>query len=168
MSPGRTWLPSPAQHLSPPGRTGYLRRRLGIPGRRAVTTIEPPLRQRTTPTASLRGLVRRATRWGPALLSFAAALGCGLYLALRTYEVDLGVYLRLGGRYIFTPHLYSLGLGHTGLLFTYPPFAALLFAPWQRLFTTVDAVQLGWTMCNLAASSRCSCSRSGSSGPNGG
>ena len=100
---------------------------------------------------AVRSVLRRGTGWGPALLSFAAALGCGLYLALRTYEVDLGVYLRLGGRYIFTPHLYSLGLGHTGLLFTYPPFAALLFAPWQRLFTTVDAVQLGWTMCNLAA-----------------
>jgi alpha-1,2-mannosyltransferase len=95
--------------------------------------------------------MRRTTRWGPAVISFAAALSCGLYFALRTYEVDLGVYLRLGGRYIFTPNLYSLGLGHTGLLFTYPPFAALLFAPWQRVFTTVDAVQIGWTMCNLVA-----------------
>ena len=116
-----------------------------------MTTIEPPLRQRTTPALSLRALLRRATRWGPPLISVVAALGCGLYFALRTYEVDLGVYLRLGGRYIFTSHLYSLGLGHTGLLFTYPPFAALLFAPWQRLFTTVDGVQMGWTMCNLVA-----------------
>ena len=81
----------------------------------------------------------------------AAALTLGLYFALRTYEVDLGVYLRLGGRYVFTSHLYSFTLPNTGLLFTYPPFAALLFAPWQRAFTTVHAVQLSWTLANLAA-----------------
>ena len=75
----------------------------------------------------------------------------GLYIALRTYEVDLGVYLRLGGRYIFTSHLYSIGLPNTGLLFTYPPFAALLFAPWQRAFNTVEPVQTVWTMVNVAA-----------------
>jgi alpha-1,2-mannosyltransferase len=78
-------------------------------------------------------------------------LTLGLYFALRTYEVDLGVYLRLGGRYVFTSHLYSFTLPNTGLLFTYPPFAALLFAPWQRTFTTVHAVQLSWTLANLAA-----------------
>src|SRR5260370_42218928 len=71
--------------------------------------------------------LRKLTGWGPALVSFAAALAYGLYVALRTYEVDLGVYLRLGGRYIFTNHLYSFGLPNTSLLFTYPPFAALLF-----------------------------------------
>ena len=95
--------------------------------------------------------LRRLTGWVPALVSFAAALAYGLYIALRTYEVDLGVYLRLGGRYIFTSHLYSFGLPNTSLLFTYPPFAALLFAPWQRMFSTVDAVQSVWTLCNLVA-----------------
>jgi alpha-1,2-mannosyltransferase len=93
----------------------------------------------------------RMLHWAPAALSFAAALTLALYFALRTYEVDLGVYLRLGGRYVFTSHLYSFTLPNTGLLFTYPPFAALLFAPWQRAFTTVDSVQLGWTLLNLAA-----------------
>ncbi len=97
---------------------------------------------------ALRG---RMLHWAPATLSFAAALTLGLYFALRTYEVDLGVYLRLGGRYVFTSHLYSFTLPKTGLLFTYPPFAALLFAPWQRAFTTVHAVQLSWTLANLAA-----------------
>jgi len=91
------------------------------------------------------------TGWGPAVVSFAAALGYGLFLALGTYEVDLGVYLRLGGRYIFTSHLYSLALPNTELLFTYPPFAALLFAPWHRVFSTVHSVQTVWTICNLAA-----------------
>ena len=116
-----------------------------------MTTFEQSFRDSAQPTSRCRLALRRVIGWGPALISFAAALGCCLYFALRTYEVDLGVYLRLGGRYIFTPDLYSLGLGHTGLLFTYPPFAALLFAPWQRLFSTVDAVQIGWTMCNLVA-----------------
>jgi alpha-1,2-mannosyltransferase len=84
-------------------------------------------------------------------VSFALAVAYGLYIALRTYEVDLGVYLRLGGRYVFTSHLYSFVLPNTSLPFTYPPFAALLFAPWQRTFTSVGLVQAVWTMGNLAA-----------------
>jgi alpha-1,2-mannosyltransferase len=80
-----------------------------------------------------------------------AAVAYGLYIALRTYEVDLGVYLRLGGKYVFTSHLYSFVLPNTSLPFTYPPFAALLFAPWQRAFSTVGSVQMVWTMCNLVA-----------------
>jgi len=94
---------------------------------------------------------RWLTTWGPAAASFLAALGYALFLALGTYEVDLGVYLRLGARYIFTPHLYSFVVPNTSLLFTYPPFAALLFVPWQRAFTTVHSVQTVWTVCNLAA-----------------
>ena len=109
------------------------------------------------PAASGRGQLKiagwlgRLSGWGPALVSFAAALSYGLYIALRTYEVDLGVYVRLGGRYIFTSHLYSFGLPNTSLLFTYPPFAALLFAPWHRISNSVDSVQAAWTLCNLAA-----------------
>ncbi len=100
---------------------------------------------------NLRSPLWRLTAWGPALVSFVAALGYGLYIALRTYEVDLGVYLRLGGRYVFTSHLYSIVLPNTSLLFTYPPFAALLFAPWQRAFSSVEPVQIVWTMVNVAA-----------------
>lgn len=107
-----------------------------------------PARSRLTDPGSR---LSRLTGWGPALLSFAAALGYGLYIALRTYEVDLGVYLRLGGRYVFTSHLYSLVLPNTSLLFTYPPFAALLFAPWQRAFSSVAPVQTVWTLVNVAA-----------------
>ena len=95
--------------------------------------------------------LRRLGGWGPALVSFALAVAYGLYIALRTYEVDLGVYLRLGGKYVFTSHLYSFVLPNTSLPFTYPPFAALLFAPWQRTFTSVGLVQAVWTMGNLAA-----------------
>jgi alpha-1,2-mannosyltransferase len=95
--------------------------------------------------------LRRLGGWGAALGSLALAVAYGLYIALRTYEVDLGVYLRLGGRYVFTSHLYSFVLPNTRLPFTYPPFAALLFAPWQRAFVSVGLVQSVWTMGNLAA-----------------
>jgi alpha-1,2-mannosyltransferase len=116
-----------------------------------VTTVDQPLEGGPPDFARPRRLPRWITGWGPALVSLGAALGYGLFLALGTYEVDLGVYLRLGGRYIFTPHLYSLALPNTQLLFTYPPFAALLFAPWQRVFSTVHSVQTVWTIGNLAA-----------------
>jgi alpha-1,2-mannosyltransferase len=116
-----------------------------------VTTVDqPPRAGRDRVCRSGTGL-RRLRRWSPALVSFALAVAYGLYIALRTYEVDLGVYLRLGGRYVFTSHLYSVVLPNTSLPFTYPPFAALLFAPWQRTFTSVGLVQAVWTMGNLAA-----------------
>ena len=116
-----------------------------------MTTVDQPLEGGPPDFARPGRLPRWITGWGPALVSLGAALGYGLFLALGTYEVDLGVYLRLGGRYIFTPHLYSLALPNTELLFTYPPFAALLFAPWQRVFSTVHSVQTVWTIGNLAA-----------------
>ncbi len=116
-----------------------------------MTTVNQPLggghNRLSTPGLRLRWL----HRWGPALVSFALAVAYGLYIALRTYEVDLGVYLRLGGKYVFTSHLYSFVLPNTSLPFTYPPFAALLFAPWQRAFPSVGSVQTVWTMCNVVA-----------------
>jgi alpha-1,2-mannosyltransferase len=116
-----------------------------------VTTVDQPLRgARNRPGRPGPGLPR-LNGWGPALASFTLAVAYGLYIALRTYEVDLGVYLRLGGKYVFTSHLYSFVLPNTSLPFTYPPFAALLFAPWQRTFTDVGLVQAVWTMGNLVA-----------------
>jgi len=116
-----------------------------------VTTVDPTLDRGNSRPIVPGSTLRRLAGWGPAVVSLAAAFAYGLYIALRTYEVDLGVYLRLGGRYIFTSHLYSFALPNTSLLFTYPPFAALLFAPWQRLFSTVHSVQTTWTVCNLVA-----------------
>jgi alpha-1,2-mannosyltransferase len=113
-----------------------------------VTSVNQSLHgERDGPRPGLRKLVG----WGPALVSIALVVAYGFYIALRTYEVDLGVYLRLGGRYVFTSHLYSFHLPNTSLPFTYPPFAALLFAPWQRVFASVGLVQVVWTLCNVAA-----------------
>ena len=116
-----------------------------------MTTVNQPLRRGRNRASRPGSGLRRLGGWGPALVSFALAVAYGLYIALRTYEVDLGVYLRLGGRYVFTSHLYSFVLPNTSLPFTYPPFAALLFAPWQRTFTSVGLVQAVWTMGNLVA-----------------
>lgn len=116
-----------------------------------MTTVNQPLRGGRNRSSRPVPRRRQLTGWGPALVSFALAVAYGLYIALRTYEVDLGVYLRLGGKYVFTSHLYSFVLPNTSLPFTYPPFAALLFAPWQRTFTSVGLVQAVWTMGNLVA-----------------
>ena len=116
-----------------------------------MTTVDQPLRRGRNRSSRRAPRQRQLTGWGPALVSFALAVAYGLYIALRTYEVDLGVYLRLGGKYVFTSHLYSFVLPNTSLPFTYPPFAALLFAPWQRTFTSVGLVQAIWTMGNLVA-----------------
>jgi len=116
-----------------------------------VTSVDQPLGRGLNSESRPRAGLRRLSGWGPALVSLALAVAYGLYIALRTYEVDLGVYLRLGGKYVFTSHLYSFVLPNTSLPFTYPPFAALLFAPWQRAFTSVGLVQGVWTMGNLAA-----------------
>jgi alpha-1,2-mannosyltransferase len=116
-----------------------------------VTSVNPPLKAGRKGLSLASPGLRKLHGWGPALVSFGLAVAYGLYIALRTYEVDLGVYLRLGGKYVFTNHLYSFVLPNTSLPFTYPPFAALLFAPWQRTFNSVGAVQAVWTMCNVAA-----------------
>ena len=116
-----------------------------------MTSVNPPLKDGRKGLSLARPGLRKLNGWGPAVVSFTLAVAYGLYIALRTYEVDLGVYLRLGGKYVFTNHLYSFVLPNTSLPFTYPPFAALLFAPWQRTFNSVGAVQAVWTMCNVAA-----------------
>ena len=116
-----------------------------------MTSVDQPFEGGPPVLTSAGRLPRWIIGWGPAVASLVAALSYGLFVAFGTYEVDLGVYLRLGGRYIFTPHLYSMAVPNTELFFTYPPFAALLFAPWQRVFSTVHSVQIVWTTGNLAA-----------------
>ena len=88
-------------------------------------------------------------RWAPAAVSTVAALGLALYLAFRSYQVDIDVYL-MGARHVFSPDLYSVRFGNSGLLFTYTPFAALLFAlltPHLGLW----ALQGAWAITNIVA-----------------
>lgn len=88
-------------------------------------------------------------QWLPAALSTAGALGLALYLALRSYQVDIDVY-RMGGRHILSPDLYSASFGNSKLVFTYTPFAALAFA----LLTAnvgIWPLQCVWAVVNVAA-----------------
>jgi alpha-1,2-mannosyltransferase len=63
-------------------------------------------------------------------------------------QIDLGTYL-LGGAHVFRPDLYRVTYEPTGLGFTYPPFAALWFAPLAHL--PVRLVQVLFTWASLGA-----------------
>ena len=95
-----------------------------------------------TPGTALR-------QWMPAALSATAALGLSLYLALRNYQVDIDVY-RMGGQHVLSPDLYSVEFGNSHLLFTYPPFAALVFAL-CGLHLGLWALQVMWGITNIVA-----------------
>lgn len=71
--------------------------------------------------------------WMLAIASLAVALVIDLALS-HTIETDFLVY-RVGGGHLTSPALYSARIRSTAgpLLFTYPPFAALLFWPISRL-----------------------------------
>lgn len=102
---------------------------------------------RTVMDVSKRSSREVLCQWLPAALSAAAALGLSLYLALRNYQVDIDVY-RMGGQHILSPDLYSTKFGNSGLLFTYTPFAALLFA----LLTFnlgIWSLQCAWAVINV-------------------
>jgi alpha-1,2-mannosyltransferase len=101
----------------------------------SITALEP-----RTSSGALR-------RWLPAVLSVAGALGLSLFLAFHNYQVDIDVY-RMGGQHVLLPALYSVRFG--GLSFTYPPFAALVFAP-VGLILGVWSLQLAWAVTNVAA-----------------
>ena len=70
--------------------------------------------------------------WAVATLSALAVLGAAVGLAAQGALVDITVYLA-GGAHFFSKGLYSLKVPPQGLLFTYPPFAALTFVPLAHL-----------------------------------
>ena len=85
--------------------------------------------------------------WAVAVASAAGALGLALYLATRTYQVDIDVY-RMGGRHFLSGDLYSVHFG--SLFFTYTPFAALAFALPSVLFA-ISTIQRIWAVTNVVA-----------------
>jgi alpha-1,2-mannosyltransferase len=85
--------------------------------------------------------------WMPAVLSTAVALGVAMYMAFRSYQVDIDVY-RMGGRHVFHTDLYSVHFG--GLFFTYTPFAALVFAL-PALNLAISSLQQLWAVTNIVA-----------------
>ena len=80
--------------------------------------------------------------WWPAL-STLATLVTFTVIAWSRREVDLGTYL-LGGAHAFSVELYQVRYPVTHLGFTYPPFAALLFAPFAHLPLKLDTIAFDW------------------------
>ncbi|MFZ0667417.1 MAG: glycosyltransferase 87 family protein [Acidimicrobiales bacterium] len=104
--------------------------------------------------STLAGVSPRVSRevlrqWMPAALSAAGALGLSLYLACRNYQVDIDVY-RMGGQHFGLSDLYSVRFRNSGLLFTYTPFAALVFALLPLSFG-IWSLQREWAVVNIVA-----------------
>jgi alpha-1,2-mannosyltransferase len=80
--------------------------------------------------------------------SVAGAIALAIYLAQRSYQVDLDVYL-MGGQHALRPDLYTAEFGLPFLRFTYTPFAALTFAPFAHVVGIFTA-QVIWSVVNIA------------------
>jgi alpha-1,2-mannosyltransferase len=85
--------------------------------------------------------------WGPSVFCVLVALAISIYRASHGSQVDIDVYLT-GGKHAFSSDLYSARF--EGLYFTYPPFAALVFALPAFVFG-FTTVQVLWAVVNIAA-----------------
>jgi alpha-1,2-mannosyltransferase len=89
------------------------------------------------------------------LLAATVGLTCGL-LASAGGFVDLQVY-RFGGGAVIDGRLYDHGTPGSGLPFTYPPFAALLLAPFAAVpfpllvaaWSAASVLVLGWVLARF-------------------
>jgi alpha-1,2-mannosyltransferase len=81
------------------------------------------------------------------MISTAVAIALTV-MAIGPHQLDFAVY-RMGGFNVFGQHLYTTRVTSRGLLFTYPPFAALLLWPIGHL--SAHAGQIGWNLLNCAA-----------------
>jgi alpha-1,2-mannosyltransferase len=87
--------------------------------------------------------------WLVGLVSAALAADGTIRLAVNRLQLDMAVYL-LGGRNLVDGRLYLVGLPRPPHLpFTYPPFAALVFAPLSAL--SQSWAQVIWAVINVAA-----------------
>jgi alpha-1,2-mannosyltransferase len=98
------------------------------------------LAERMSTVASRRG-------WVLPLLSAAVSLAGVTVLALVHRQIDLATYL-LGGAHAFDTNLFQVTYPSDHLGFTYPPFSAILFAPFTHL--PLQAAELIFSWLNLA------------------
>ena len=90
-----------------------------------------------------------ATLWVVGIGSTAFASAGAIGMAVNRLQLDMAVYL-MGGRNLSDGRLYVVGLPHAPHLpFTYPPFAALVFAPLTAL--PQSWAQVMWAVINLIA-----------------
>lgn len=107
---------------------------IAAPGRSPVTSALGGAGDETARLAPMVGrwLGSLARNKAVTVAALAVTTGVAEAVALTRHQIDFGVYF-LGGRDVFGPNLYSTAHPGTGLFFTYPPFAALLFAPVARM-----------------------------------
>lgn len=99
-------------------------------------------------TAARPRRARSVLLWLAAAASAASALVVAIGFAAGNQQADITVYLA-GGRHLFGGGLYSMHVPPTGLLFTYPPFAALVFAPLAWL--PALAARVVWAVVDVAS-----------------
>ena len=85
--------------------------------------------------------------WAWPVVSAAVALTGVTVLAFAHQQIDLATYL-LGGAHAHSSNLFTVTLPADNLGFTYPPFSALLFAPFAHL--PVRVCEVGFSWLNLA------------------
>ena len=93
---------------------------------------QPGLRREQRPSGERLDAIASTRGWAWPLCSAAIALVSVTALAAVHRQIDLGTYL-LGGAHVLQSDLYRVTYEPTGLGFTYPPFAALWFAPLAHL-----------------------------------
>jgi len=85
--------------------------------------------------------------WAWPVISAVVAVTGVTVLAFAHQQIDLATYL-LGGAHAHSSNLFTVTLPADNLGFTYPPFSALLFAPFAHLPLRVCEVGFSWL--NLA------------------
>jgi len=86
--------------------------------------------------------------WGWPVASSAIAVVGATILAALHRQIDLSTYL-LGGAHAAGNDLFTVALPTDHLGFTYPPFSALLFAPFAQL--PLRVCEVAFSLLNLAA-----------------
>jgi alpha-1,2-mannosyltransferase len=98
--------------------------------------------------ASRLGALASSRGWGWPVVSAAVAFAGATVLALSHQQLDLSTYL-LGGAHATSNNLFTVTYPTDHLGFTYPPFSALLFAPFAHLPLRACEVVFSWV--NLVA-----------------
>jgi alpha-1,2-mannosyltransferase len=98
--------------------------------------------------SSRLGAFASSRGWGWPVLSASVAFAGATELALSHQQLDLSTYL-LGGAHATSNNLFTVTYPTDHLGFTYPPFSALLFAPFAHFPLRASEVAFSWL--NLAA-----------------
>jgi alpha-1,2-mannosyltransferase len=113
------------------------------PSNRLPPSLGPKSEDRRATWTNRLDTVAQAHNWTWPVVSGALAILGVTILAAVHRLIDLGTYL-LGGTHAFRVDLYRVVYPPTHLGFTYPPFAALWFAPLSHLPVRLDQIVFSW------------------------